>query len=204
MPNKRWTDLITPANGYAFDAKYWNSLTAPKRNLDFLYESQYKSDATLQLTTTATQSIVAGATFSTISWTSVVDQTDSAMWNISNPSIIYFSTNDGGSTNDKGLWGINLTYSYPAATTLTERRTRFAINLGGATPINIDDAYEDTGTANQQHTFFIPWLSGKLQPQDYLQIQVRHASTITPLAITANLRVTRIPSPVNNFITSII
>ena len=204
MPNNRWTNLAAPANGYAFDANFWNSLTAPGRNLDFLYESQYKSDATLQLTTTATQGIATGGTFSTISWTTVINQTDLAMWNISNPSVINFSTNDGGSTNNKGLWGINLTYSYPAATTQTERRTRFAFNVGGATPINIDDAYEDTGNNGAQHTFFIPWLSGKLQPQDYLQIQVRHASAITPLLITANLRVTRIPSPVNDFITSII
>lgn len=202
MPNNRWTNLAAPANGYAFDANFWNSLTAPGRNLDYLYESQYESDADLQLTNT-TQSIVAGSTFSTISWTTAVSQNNSAMWNISNPSVINFSTNDGGSTNNNGLWGINLTYSYIAATTQTERRTRFAFNLGGATPFNIDDAYEDAGTNAAQHTFFIPWLSGKLQPLDYLQIQVRHASTITPLTISANLRVTRIPSPVNNFINSI-
>jgi hypothetical protein len=197
MPNNRWTNLAAPANGYAVDANFWNSLTAPGRNLDYLYESQYKSDAYLELS--ATQNINAGTTFATISWNSVINQTDLAMWNISAPSVINFSTDDGGSTNDKGLWGINLTYSYNAATTQTDRRTRFAFNLGGATPINIDDAYEDTGNNGAQHTFFVPWLSGKLQPQDYLQIQVRHNSTTTPRTITANIRVTRIPSPVNNF-----
>lgn len=204
MPDNDWTELPVPASDYAFDANYWNSLTAPQRNLDYLYESQYKSNAYLHLSYTG--SVAAGATFTTIPWTTAVSQNYSTMWNSGNPTYIQFDTGGGGVVDTRGLWGITLIYQYNTATAFTERRAQLAFNAGSAVAFTLADAYEDNGTNQEQHTFFMPWLSGFFLPtsNDYMQVQVRHASTTTPLTITAVLFVEKIPSPVNNFIGNIV
>jgi len=203
MPDNQWTDFIVPASGYAFDAKHWNSLAAPNRNLDYLYESQYTTDAHLQLTYTGL--IATGAVATIIPWTSAVSQNYPSMWDSGNPTYIFFNTGGDGNNDLQGLWGINLTYSYSASTTFTEKRCNFLFNAGSAVPFTISDVNENTGTNAAQQTFFAPWLAGFYlpSPEDYLQVSVRHASAAA-LTITANLFVTKIPSPVNNFINNIV
>lgn len=198
MPDNRWTITEVPASGYAFDANYWNSLIASNRNLDFLYYAQFTSDAHLELSFSGT--IASGTTFTTIPWNTAVSQNYTSMWSNLDSANIFLDTNTPGYASNQGLWGIRITYSYTAATADTDRACRFV--FAGDTNFTVTDTHVDSGTASQQHTFFMPWLSGKIGGSNSFQFSLRHSSG-TNETLTANIFVTKIPSPVNNFFTDI-
>jgi hypothetical protein len=188
MPYNRWKELQPIQNGYALDAKYWNYLTAPHNNLAYLYESQYLTDAYLALNyTNATP--IANATLTTISWTSAVSQNYPGMWNILDPTYIYFDT-EGSDT-----WGINLQLSYAVATISTRRLVQFVFADGGEVA---QDAYEDFGSANLQHQFFFPYFHFSTAPTQAFQVNVSQTSGAA-LVLSANLFINKIPTPLNNF-----
>ena len=190
----QWTSFAVPADNYAFDAKLYNSLTAPDRNLSRLKEIETSIDAYLQLTYTAT---IANNTVVVIPWSSpAVSQNYDTMWNPADDNtVIYVETTDEA----VGAWLIDVQISYAARTALTRTFVRLTWDDGEAAL----DVYEDaiTGSAGLVHQFIYPRIA-----KEEIGTGINTSFTVDILQLsganvsaTATLRVRKLPSSVRNY-----
>jgi hypothetical protein len=183
----RWTSFAVPADNYAFDAKLYNSLTAPNRNLSRLKEIETSTDAFLQLTYSAT---ITNNTIVVIPWSSpAVSQNYPTMWNPLDNTRIYLDL----PANAVGAWLIEVQISYAARTTLTRTFVRLTWFDGEAAL----DVYEDASESAQVvHQFLYPRIAtGDITSFTVDIFQLSGAN----VAATATLRVRKLPSSVINY-----
>lgn len=190
MPESQtlWTSFAVPADNYAFDAKLYNSLTAPNRNLSRLKEIETDTDAYLELTYSNT---IANNTVVVIPWSSpAVSQNYSTMWvpSFDNTSIYLDLPNSA-----VGAWLIDVQISYASRTTLTRTFVRLTWSDGEAAL----DVYEDvSAAANLSHQFIYPRIANGGVTSFTVDIFQLSGANI---AATATLRVRKLPSSVRNY-----
>lgn len=183
----RWTSFAVPADNYAFDAKLYNSLIAPNRNLSHLDEIETSIDAYLELTYSAT---ITNNTFVVIPWSSpAVSQNYAEMWDpVDDNTKINLYLND----NLAGAWLIDVQISYASRTALTRTFVRITWDDGEAA----NDIYEDASTAaNLVHQFIHPRIVDDIISFTVDIFQLSGAN----VAATATLRVRKLPSSVRNY-----
>ena len=183
----RWTSFAVPADNYAFDAKLYNSLIAPNRNLSHLDEIETSIDAYLELTYSAT---ITNNTVVVIPWSSpAVSQNYAEMWDpVDDNTKINLYLND----NLAGAWLIDVQISYASRTALTRTIVRIIWDDGETA----NDIYEDASTAaNLVHQFIHPRIVDDIISFTVDIFQLSGAN----VAATATLRVRKLPSSVRNY-----
>lgn len=191
MPQNKaiWTSFIVPANGSAFDARHWNTLVAPNRNLDVINLSN-QSSAYLNLTVSSLS--VPNNTPTTILWDTAVYPNPN-MWT-NDPSyadIIYLVPNDNPYI---ALWDVNVNVAFALASAGTRKYVRIYFSNGSE---YIIDEYEDH-TANNPHSFNVVLLATDSLNPPYIYVDILHTSGSATTA-NASIYVQQIPTVAKNY-----
>jgi hypothetical protein len=201
MPQNKaiWTSFVVPDNGTAFDARHWNSLVAPNRNLDVI---NLNGQSTAYLNLTVTSFSVPNNIATRIIWDTAV-YPDPSMWTPGSTygDFIYLVPKDNPYI---GLWNVDVNISFATASAGTRKYVRVTFVTGTFNDV-IKDDYEDH-TANNPHQFNISllasgkdYLSGEITTNpSYFYVDVLQNSGAA-INMSGSLFVQQIPSAAKNY-----